>query len=510
MKRKDSEKWIERRIVTGLIVSDDFIRKVSEVYHDDLLESSAARMLADWCLTYYKRYSKAPQHDIQNIYTAHLRSGLDANQAEDIESILSSMSSEFDRDKFNVDYLLDETMKYFTVRNLKNHIERVKGELDTNNVTEAEKIAVGYSQIKTIEKNTIDPFTREAVSKAFRKQAEPLIRFGKALGRIVDPQCTRDSFIAFLGPEKRGKSFILLEFAMRGLMSNCNVAFFQAGDMSEDQQIKRICTYVAKRSTDERYCGELLIPIVDCEHNQNDTCRSKDRECNFGLQLVKSFDEMSFDEIRSLFENSKGYKVCGSDNCSKRKPAIWFKRRPPVDPLTEFEAQKINHKFRKRYRKQFKLATYPNETLTINEIRALLDTWERTELFVPDILILDYADILASDADTTRLDHRHQENKKWQRLRSLSQERHCLLVTATQSDTDSYDRELLTMKNFSETKTKNAHVSAMFGLNQDELQKKIGIMRINEIVIREGDFDRSTAICVLQRLQIGRPFLASF
>ena len=68
------------------------------------------------------------------------------------------------------------------------------------------------------------------------------------------------------------------------------------------------------------------------------------------------------------------------------------------------------------------------------------------------------------------------------------------------------------MKNFSEDKRKYAHVTAMYGLNQDpqDREKKIGLMRINEIVVREGDFSNTKEVTVIQNLARGRPFLGSY
>lgn len=509
MKKEDP--WIERRIVTGLIVSDEYIRGVAGIWRTELLQSATARILAGWCVDYFKQYNRAPGRDIQGIYTAHLKNGLEKERATDIETILNDLSEEYERGKFNVDYLNDESMKYFATRHLREHISAIQGELDTGSITEAEKLATGYNQITRLSKNVIDPFTPDAIALAFQERAQPLIYFGKALGGAWDAQFTRDAFIAFMGPEKRGKSQLLLEVAMRSLMSNCNTVFFQAGDMSEAQQIKRICTYLAKKSPDPKYCDALLIPVIDCKRNQNDICSRKDRQGTCGLNYSGDLDELSYDMLREVYErNKKTYAPCDIHGCEDQQHTIWFKKRNAVEPLTEEEARRIIHKFRRRYKRQFKLVTYPNETLTVGEIKSLLDTWERTELFVPDVIVIDYADILAADSDCSRMEYRHQENRKWQRLRSLSQQRHCLLVTATQTDADSYNRQLLTMDNFSETKTKYAHVTAMYGLNQTDREKKLGLMRINEIVVREGDFDRSTAVCILQRLQIGRPYLGSF
>jgi len=52
----------------------------------------------------------------------------------------------------------------------------------------------------------------------------------------------------------------------------------------------------------------------------------------------------------------------------------------------------------------------------------------------------------------------------------------------------------------------------MYGLNQDKdgREKQIGVLRINELVKREGGFDTSFIVTVLQRLELGRPFLGSY
>lgn len=85
-----------------------------------------------------------------------------------------------------------------------------------------------------------------------------------------------------------------------------------------------------------------------------------------------------------------------------------------------------------------------------------------------------------------------------------------MIVTATWSDAASYDKNTLSLSNFSEDKRKYGHVTAMYGLNMNEEEKRIGIMRFNELVIREGAFERMNQVRVLQCLAIGRPLLDSF
>ena len=68
------------------------------------------------------------------------------------------------------------------------------------------------------------------------------------------------------------------------------------------------------------------------------------------------------------------------------------------------------------------------------------------------------------------------------------------------------------VKNIAEDKRKYAHVTAMWGLNQDPKgrEKKLGIMRLNELVVREGIFNIHNEVAILQDLRSGRPFLESY
>ena len=50
----------------------------------------------------------------------------------------------------------------------------------------------------------------------------------------------------------------------------------------------------------------------------------------------------------------------------------------------------------------------------------------------------------------------------------------------------------------------------MIGLNQNQDEKVSGLMRINLIVQREGEFYSKETVKVAQDLRIGRPLLFSF
>ncbi|RLG17035.1 hypothetical protein DRN75_04200, partial [Nanoarchaeota archaeon] len=470
------------------------------------LESPTARLLSSWCLDYYAKYGNAPKRDIEGIFAAQMK-GLDRERVEDISEILSGLSHEYERGQFNFQYLLDQTYRYFQERNLRIFTENVTGEIVSGHLKEAERLASSYRPVEAGQVNSIDPFSSASkIKEAFAERQKPLVRFGKALGRFLNQEMVRDAFVAFMGKEKSGKTWLLIEIAMRANRSGCNVAFFQAGDMSESQYILRQSIYLTKRPHKEKYCSGVWVPVLDCKRNQFDECNKEERESLVGV--FERDEEVNYESLQAAYKNNPDYKPCR--NCKDIEGTPWLVPCPSVAPLSWKEAYKAAKKWRKRYKKQFRLSTYANETLSVFEIKAVLDVWERSEEFIPDVIIIDYADLLTSDPDTRGLDFRNRQNVIWQRLRALSQQRHCLVVTATQAAASSYGKRLISMSDFSEDKRKYAHVTAMYGLNQTDEEKRLGVMRINQIVVREDDFSTSKPVHVLQRLQIGRPVLESY
>lgn len=515
--------YIERHILIGLITSDDYLDQIRESWNPRFLESLTARKVASWCVAYYDEYGRAPGQDIEGIYFDKLRSGdIPKDQAEELEEdILPDLSEEYERsDKFNVDYLIDQTDKYFTSRSLEIHEEQVRAAREEGRIQEAEELALSYQPLqKNIDEDLqlSNPKSLTRVEKAFGEKMNPILTYPGSLGDYLNSQLTRDSFIAFLAPEKRGKSFILLDMAKRGVRQRLNVAFFQAGDMSEAQQIRRLGIHLAKKSDQEQYTGKQWEPVKDCKLNQTDECNLKIRECDVGLygeHAPTSPEEartgLTFEQLKELYEENTDYKACY--NCKKyQNPAAqlgcaWIKKVDVGAPLQQNEAVEIFNSYFVKKKRNLMISTHANNTLSVNRMNAKLDEWYRKYGFVADLIILDYADLLTHPES----DYRHRQNQIWKDLRSMSEQRHALLATATQADADSYTQGTLNLRNFSEDKRKYGHVTAMYGLNQDPQgrEKDIGIMRINSLVVREGE--SKGQVHVLQNLKRGQPILTSY
>jgi len=507
---------IERKIVIALITNTDFLRQIKTEWKQEYIESSTARVLSGWCWEYFNEFDKAPMRDIESIYITKLKKGLGKDIAEEIEQdILPGLSAEYENKSVDITYLLKQTREYFVQRQIQLHNELIETLIEKGDVEKAKQEVQKFELIEGGLDEGLDlshPETLKKVDRAFNKSYRNVVKFPGVLGEFWNDDLHRGAFVSLLARSKMGKTFWLVEFMMRAYAQKRKVAFFQAGDMTEEDQLIRICSYLAKKPTREGDCGTIYTPQQDCIKNQMDVCKDKLRECNFGvLEDLDDREKLTKEMLIEALQENPKYKPCY--NCIKWQKnkwgSVWLKKTYAKKPLTAREAKQQVNKFFIKAKRSIKLVSYANYTLKVSEIERVLDVWKRKEKFIPDLILIDYADLLVPEV---RMDFRHQQDNIWRRLRGLSQKWDALLIAPTQADSMSFKSNRLDMGNFSEDKRKLDHVTAMYGLNQDKdgREKELGLMRINKIVLREGDFHPTQEVYVLQNLKIGRPFLGSF
>lgn len=513
------EQFIERKIVIGLITSTEYLHKLQPLWKGRYMESSVAKHISRWCWQYFDKYGKAPGRDIEGLL--YKQTNIDKDLLAEIEEdILPGLSEEYIQGDWDISYLLEQTKLYLTQRRLLIHADDIRAQIADDELLAAENLAASYIPAVDDTEPALDLSSGEAVRvlrRAFDNTYKPVVIYPHALGKLWNSQLVSGGLVALLAPEKRGKTFMLMDMAIRATRQGKRVAFFQAGDMTESQMLIRMAVHLAKKSNLEKYCGILYEPVRDCVLNQIGKCNKSIREGNIDVFPEKTMEDVkrgiTFDDIKKAMVEEPGYKTCHNcgDYTTMRLGSVWMKKIDVGDPLTSGHAVIYWKKFFRKYKNQFKLSTHANGTLSVQNIKSLLDIWERRDNFLPDIIIIDYADLLEPDGSVR--DFRQQQNLIWKGLRALAQQKNePLVVTATQADANSYDRTSLKMSNFSEDKRKLAHVTAMYGLNQDPAgrEKALKILRINEIVIREGGFDSASQVTVLQNLARGLPVISSY
>ena len=519
---------IERKILIGMLTNTAYLQQVSKIWNPRLVESTTARMLMGWAMEYFAEYKQACGAHIEDIFYVKLAAGLDLSMASDIEeNILPELSDEYESGgAINVDFLIKETIKSFNTVKFKSLGNEIEATLSNKNVAAGdrveaiEKLRANTTPVRIIKDASLDasrPEMQEAVRRAFSDQATPLFKFPGSLGEFWGSQFVAGGFIALLAPEKRGKTWQLLEIAMLAARQGIRVAFFQAGDMSDPEQLRRMTSYIARRPYKEHHETESYIAVKDCKLNQLNICTRDERLCDFGCWdgFAEDFEFKSTtrDQLVEAYEINRGYIPCYGCAEWKKKDigAIWLQKRTLDEVLEAEEAVRIFTRFFKKYKGTVRLSSHANGTLSVRKMKEIQDDWEE-EGFIPELILLDYADLCVP---SQQAEFRHQQNQIWKELRGMTQTSRAgvfpLIVTPTQADSQAYTVDTLRLSNFSEDKRKFAHVTAFYGLNQDTKgrEKSLGVLRINELLIREGAGAGDRQVTILQDLDNGRPRTAS-
>lgn len=501
------EEYIERRLIIGAITSTTMLRETEHVLSTDLL-SNEASIIVDLCLEYYRKHKKAPGHDIEILFSNAKRHGkIDNEQADFIEDILQGMSDEYEKSDNKI--LVDEVLNYIDERRLIILSEDIRAEVERGNNQEAHALLAKHKPSERLSKGDSNFFTQdpEWVRQVFEETSKPLIQYSGKLGQLWNKHLVSGGFVGLLGPEKVGKTWILMDIGFQAQRCGLNVAFFAAGDMNKKEMELRKFIYLAKRSNDPEYCDELLIPVLDCWYNQTGECEAG---CGIAPMHGQKYPEDWDKEFLAKYDMFKEHQPCKECiGTIKYKGSVWFEKKQKTDPLTWKEGFKIQEKYLKRVRRsQWKFSEHENDSLNCRMIENKLQVWYG-QGFKPHVILVDYPDIMADDEEDRRLEFRHRENKKWKKLRGKAHKWDCLVVAPTQADSGSYDQKWIGKKNYSEDKRKYSHTTAFYSLNQTDDEAELGIFRIGQMFVRSGKRGFRYAT-VLQRLEIGRPNLGSF
>jgi len=464
MKIEKKNRNDERKILTSLIVDKKVLGRITSKSLVNPFKSRWANLIFKWCTSYYGKYEEAPLNNIEGLYEDWATNAGDEKLVTLVEKFLGGLSDEYEelKEDSNSDYVIDMAGKYFNRVRMENLTEEVGVLLEAGRGTEAEELISAFHKIELGSGEVQNVLEDETLlEEMYSTTAETLIKYPGALGLFFEDILSRDSFVAFLAPEKRGKSFWLQDMAIRGVKQGRKIIYFEAGDMSKPQVMKRLVARIAKRPFKG---GKIKIPV--------------------GMAWEEEIKE----------------------------PIIRYKRKRWTGKLPKQEARRVMKALLEKSKLKskeplFKISAHPNSSLSVDGIKGIITDLQNQESWSPDVVIIDYADIL--DMDKGGYEGRDRYNEVWKRLRRLSQELHCLVVTATQADANSYTEKIVKRSNFSEDKRKIGHVTACIGINQTDNEKLAGLMRLNYVAKREGEYIEGVCVWCAPCLALANPVMKS-
>lgn len=443
---------IEKLIITGMIVNTEFLEGIAPIFKNQL-QVSFTNKVAGWCFDYFKEYSIAPNKHIQDIFKQQSKT-LKEEESFLIKEFLIRLSKKYKTsNKFNVPYVLEIAEDYLRLIAVEEAYKKLGAAIEKGAVTRAENVLKRFERIVRPQTKGVDPFSREAVLKAFsQEESETLFKFPGKLGQIVG-NFEREYLVAFLGVRGTGKTWWLLWVALLAVQQGYNVVFVSL-EMSEKQIVKRIHQYLNAKSTSKR---KIEIPMF---HDDNEN-----------------------DEIQTIF---------------KKKTRKKLNIRTVMEKMSAIEEANL-------IKANFKLLTYPSGVTTVSDLKDQLHNMEYYDNFIPDIIVTDYADKFKPEYDG---EMRHKIGSIWQAHKAMAQERKCLVFTASQTNTARTGKDI-GIGNAAESMEKENESDLLIALNQQPEDKKQGLMRVCLTKHRHEEFHVIEEIYVTQCLSIGKPYLDS-
>lgn len=497
MRRREIDTTLERRILIGLIVSDVFCRKVLPVVRVEYFTLPYARRIITWVREYYEKYEKAPFRHIQDIFEVE-RSRIKPAEAELIEEFLFTLSKQYEGESdLNVDYLVDQAFFYFRKRSLEILSDSIRVYLDRDEVEEAESVLRGYKEVAREVGGWENPFDPGTLLEVFETENVELFRFPGVLGEFVGP-LERGWLVGVMGPFKRGKSWMLQEFAVQAVVSGRRTLYISL-EMPARQVKSRLIKRIAGKGFEE---GDFLYPVFDCKKNQYGTCTRTERASKVSLKKKRK-------ELYSFTEAPKDYKPC--TYCREHKlpdyePALWFTTMKKTK-LSYQEAVRVAESFTLMYGDKLRIKSYPAFSATVFQVMSDIENLEYAEDFVPDVIVIDYADIMRSTSRDE--DFWVKIDEIWKTLKRLAMEKHCLVVTGTQTNRGALSKKSVSQEDTAEDIQKLGHVDLLLTLNQTPKEKEAGLMRVGILAKREGDFSTLKQVAILTNLKTGQFLLDS-
>ena len=343
----------------------------------------------------------------------------------------------------------------------------------------------------------------------------PLFTLDGELGQLLNPRLKCDNLGVILGSQKIGKTTTLVSIAVAA--SKCvPTLFISAGDETKKKIDGRIFTNLSCLAVQPEFAGTFAMPVPDCAHNANGTCpigQSGEPRQVKDWKLLIDEGHTPMDILHGCVDGCKTvsggiYRPCtrcfpkrdGSKEDIERlknwKSAVWWREETFNLRTRQDIIDTRNHQKMVCSNGELRTAAYPTGELTVDMISELLERLDRTENFVPQVVVLDYADIL-KQTDLRGMDKDHDGMRIiWEKLRSLTSRLNILLITATQTNRSGNDADTQTVHTIGRCAKAADNCTWLLTLNQTVSEKRSKVMRTSMLFAREGSFDpEQQALC---------------
>lgn len=506
IKRRRVESATEKNLAIGTITSTQFLRSIVPSYRPEYVQNDYIKTVCKWSIDYYHNFGEAPGKQIQDIFEFN-QEEIEIEQSKIIAQLLENLSNQFEGEGFNAEYAIDKTLDYFKKRELTLTSARVQELIEAGRVNEAERALADYKAVARVTSGWADPFDPTEIEKVFYRNEGGSYKLPGAVGDMLGP-IEPGWLVGILGAYKRGKTWWLQEMAVQAVLKGLKTVFIslEMRNISvQDRLYKRLTSY-----WDETNEEHLVYPVFDCQLNQTGECNKSEREGNVVLYDPEEETKPNFDDfLKGGYSKYTPCTACRNRSPHKFVPDYWFMRAErPLFRRTSVERHLQS--FKRMYGDKLRIISYPKFSATLADIKRDLEYLEMFHEFVPQVVVIDYADAMAEDS-RNRVGEKGYESidRHWMSLAGFADMGSIRLITASQASPSDIEKAKLGPSSVGGFKGKLAHVDAMMTLNQVPQEKRDKIMRVGLVAHRYIGFSDFIECLVLQNYGMGQVFLDS-
>ena len=419
---------LQENILTLLCFDTEACPIILASVDTSLFESGVYRTIADRSIEYFRKYKKAPGDHLPDLIEDFLSSKKrsQARMYSDALHDLRDLSEGINRK-----FVLDEIHKFVRQQSLRQSITIAAEQLQQGNSDAAERELLEGLKKRVIVFDKGMTVAEAIKSPSLYRPKQDLIRTG-IQPFDDDGVCPAPGeLFTIMALAKRGKTWWMQSIGKYAALQRKKVLHVTL-EMSEEKIARR---YVQSFFAMTRRPEAFSVPII----------KRDDRQRFIGLSIKRI----------------------------RKRPSL-------IDPATKKRVKGRAERFGKKF-DRILIKQFPTNQLTTDGLYSYLEMLRQEEIFHPDILIIDYADLMKLDVANIRVD----TGRVYKDLRGLAVDLNIAVVTASQSNRSGEDSRILTMKNFAEDYSKAGISDNVVTYNQTPAEKELGLARLFSVAARD-------------------------
>lgn len=412
---------LQENILTALCFDKEHSQIIRAAVSPQIFESAPYREVAGAAIDFIDQYKEPIGEHLPDVLE-HILKGEDKRKADAYERLIQNLF--LARESINGKYVVDQLQRFVRGQNMKAAIIKAveaedRGDIDAM----AEAMQAGLTgQLVSFNPGLKFNDPSQAMGFADSTDEDPILTGIEPMDQHgVGP--ARKTLMMVIAPTNRGKSWWLMHLAKWGILQGWSVLYVTL-EMSEKKVAARLLQSFYSLTRDE---GLTMVP-----------------------SFMKDSDGMVIDITHESIQRPSLANAETRAKMSARM-AGEFKRRPNL------------------YIKSF-----PTGSLTIPGFNAYLDSLERFEKFTPDMIVVDYAQLMKFEAGKLR----ESIGETTKELRGIGVARNAAMVSACQVNRPGMGATLIDEQYLSEDISQSFTADVMATYNQTDEEEALGIARL--------------------------------